>query len=71
MRLSNRFNSYKVEQDALSTYLGSFDFRVEYFSDWPDQANKKLTNISPMRTKLVLQERGICQIQHKGEEYVL
>lgn len=62
MKLSNRFDRYKAESDPTSAYLASFRFDAEYFTNWPQQDHKTLSNLVGTRVKLILQERGLSEI---------
>ncbi|MDO5377622.1 MAG: hypothetical protein Q4G52_04725 [Clostridia bacterium] len=63
MKLSKRFDRFKVEPDPTSAYLSAFRFNAEYFTNWPSQDNKTLSNIVGSRVKLILQESGRSDIR--------
>lgn len=61
MKLSKRFDRFKAEPDPTSTYLSTFRFDAEYFTNWPSQDHKTLSNIVGTRVKLILQESGLSE----------
>ena len=62
MKQFPRLQSFRMEIDETSAYLAQFRPDITFFTDWPSQDNKTLNNIVSTHIKLILVERGECEL---------
>ena len=71
MKPSKRLDTYKTGVDNASAFLSGFRFQVDYFTCWPQQDHKTLTNIVGTHVKLVLQASGMADFETRSARFVL
>lgn len=62
MKPSVRLNQFKTHVDSTSAFLSGFRYETVYFTHWPQQDHKKLSNIVSTHIKLILQESGNSEL---------
>ena len=71
MDTSKRLNQFRIQKDPISAYLDQFRFDIDYFTNWPNQSGKTLKNIIGTHIKIILVERGNCEIMIQDTKYKL
>ena len=71
MDTSKRLNQFRIQKDPISAYLDQFRLDIDYFTNWPNQSGKILKNIIGTHIKIILVERGNCEIMIQDTKYKL
>lgn len=66
MKPSSRLERFKTSIDDTSSFLAACRFSVDYFTCWPTQDHKTLTNIVGTQPKLVLHFSGTAHLETRN-----
>ena len=71
MKTYPRLQTFRTQIDDTSAYLSQFRFDIDIFTDWPSQDHKTMRDLVGSRIKLILHERGECELTGQDARFTL